>query len=103
MDLLVALGVRGQRGFTTSGGFSGFSRWDLNTTETNFLFGKYQRVADLRRSKRLQAMKTSRKMVKEQFGEEEVSRRCGLGDTAKQEWSRDEMENNRNPKTLQLH
>lgn len=28
-----AAGVRGHRNFTTSGGFSGFSRWDLNTTK----------------------------------------------------------------------
>lgn len=41
-------GVGGlQRNLTTSGGLSGFSHWDLNTTETpNFLFGTYQRMAD---------------------------------------------------------
>lgn len=44
VDRFVASGVGGKKNFTTSGGFSGFSHWDVNTTETpNFLFGKYQK------------------------------------------------------------
>lgn len=47
VDRFAASGARGQRNFTTSRGLSGFSRWDLNTTETpNFLFGRYQRIGD---------------------------------------------------------
>lgn len=56
VDWFVASGVRGQRNFTTRGGFSGFSHWELNTTETsNFLFGKYQSRVDPLFPKSLQA------------------------------------------------
>lgn len=46
----VASRVRGQRNFSTSGGFAGFSLWDVNATETvDFLSAEYQRAAGPRR------------------------------------------------------
>lgn len=65
VDWFVAVGVRGQRNFTTRGGFGGFSHWDLNTTETpSFLFGIYQRTVDPLCLKGLQACQTPRKHLK---------------------------------------